>query len=182
MNEDLTASTPPEPTPPTRGGVGPRRALFVSIAGILALVVIAAVFIFVFRGSESDLVGYFEETGLELSTINERTAEGDYDSTGPLLIHLSTVFRNTSETLDTINAPDEVKEAHVELVEALEEEATLLAVLASEDLEAETSEELSTFLAEHEELGVIVRRVTQSCVDLQTVADENEIVVDLGLC
>lgn len=181
MDEDETVLTAPQP-PPTRGGVGPRRALLVSVVGILALLGIVAVFILVFRSTPSDLDEYFEDAGAVLNTVNERTSEGDYGSTGPLLVHLSTVLRNTSETLDGINAPDEVGEAHSALIEALEEEAVLLGSLSSEDLEADTSEELSTFLAEHEELGVIVRRVTQSCSELKTVAEENEIEVELGLC
>ncbi len=179
MNDDSTA-----PAAPSR--LSPRVALLVSIVGIAAVVVIAVALIFAFRDSDSkpssDLERYFDDAGPVLSTVSQRAAEGDDTSTGPLLGHLSTVLRDISETLDTISAPDEVGDAHSALIEALEEEAVVLGDLATEDLGAATAGELAAVLGENDELRVIAGRVTQSCSELQSVADENEIEVELELC
>ncbi len=181
MNEDVAVSTAPQP-PPTRRGLGPRASLLLSLAGIAAVVGLAVGVFFAFRGSDSDLEGYFVETGLLLNSINERTGEGSFSSTGPLLAHMSSVFSDTKDSLEAIEAPDEVAITHADLAAALGDEAVLLGELAAEELGIVTTEELSTFLAEHEELNVVVVRVIQNCSELQTVAEENEIEVELGLC
>lgn len=182
MNQDATASTPAETTPPTRGGLGPRVALLVSLAGIVAVVGVAVGVFFAFRGSESDLEGYFGIVGPVLSTVSDRTGEGSFSSTGPLLSHMGSVFGDTKDLLEAIEAPDQVTIAHADLAAALGDEAVILGELSGEELGIDTAEELSAFLAQHEELSVIVGRVTHSCSELQAVADEKGIEVELGLC
>lgn len=182
MNEDVTASPPPDPLPPTRGGVGPRRALLVSVAGIVAVIGLAVGVFFVFRGSDADLAGYFDETGLLLDSVSERAGEGTFSSTGALLSHMASVFSDTKDSMEAIKAPDEVATTHADLTTALADEAFLFGELAVDELDIGTTEDMSTFLAEHEELSAIVRRVTLSCIDLLRVAEENEIEVQLGLC
>ncbi len=180
MNEDATVSTPAEPTPPTRRGLSRRVAILVSIAGILAVVGLAGGLAFAFRGSDSepisDLEQYFADAGPVLSAVSQRAGDGD---TAPLLADFSIKLRDTSATLDTIEAPDEVGETHSALIEALKEEAVFLESALSEDLEDETSDVL---LSEREELMEILGRVTQLCSDLRSVAEENGIEVELGLC
>ena len=181
MNEDANVSTPAEPTPPSRRALSRRAAILVSIAGILAVVGLAVALSVAFQDSDSeprsDLDRYFDDVEPVLSSVSQRAGDGD---TAPLLAEFSIKLRETSATLDNIEAPDEVGDTHSALIETLEEEAVFLESALSEDLEDQTSDELST--SEREELIVILGRVTQLCSDLRSVAEENGIEVELGLC
>ena len=175
---------PADQQPADRRRTTPWLALLASII-VLAVVIGAAVgAIFIFRGGGPgpDLTEYFDEVEALVNDVSRRTGSGEFSSPRSVLIHLAVVLTETQDSLRSIKPPPEAVESHFDLVTALEDEALALANMADQDIDAQSTDELETFLVEDEELSTIVDRVTAACAELQKLADENEIEVELELC
>jgi len=93
------------------------------------------------------------------------------------------LVRDFMATLEDINAPAEAEDAHREAVAAGREYSEALEDASSQFRDVESDEELeqttTTVFGEQSDFTAADQRFTSSCIGLQTLADENDIDIDL---
>lgn len=90
--------------------------------------------------------------------------------------------RARADDYDRLNPPSQAEEQHNELVGSISDVADLLADLSARTEEVDSQSDLKEMLAEFEKREFVeaAERPGRVCVALQTVADENNVKVDLA--
>jgi hypothetical protein len=90
--------------------------------------------------------------------------------------------RAAASDYDALDPPSEAEEAHADLVDAISEAADRLDDVSARSQEVASQSDLDALLAELEEPELVKAfdRPGRVCAELQTVADENEVEIELG--
>ena len=142
---------------------------------------------------EHSLEQYFDEVDSIIEGLQERTAtldqpsEQDFDSEeeqieafrGAFTTALP-IFRNFVDDLDELNPPAEVAAAHGELVRGFEDLVEAVEGLVDQLADVESASEFSDLLLDPDSgFGSAIGQLAAACLQLQSVANDNDIDVDL---
>lgn len=128
------------------------------------------------------LTAYFQEIAPLVNSIDDRSSEQVIREPNEAFSAWGFVIFQTVNDLQDIDPPGTVAEAHQELISALNDAAAGLARMAAENQDVETLEEAGLLRNEDEELIAAAGRARAACADLEQIADESDIPVDLELC
>ena len=175
---------PAEQQPANRRRTTPWLALLASVIVLAVVIGIAVGAIFIFRGGgpDSDLKEYFESVAALVNDIDDRSGEGFVRAPGDILIQWAIVLRDTATKLDAIEPPPEAADAHAELVAGIDEGGVILANFPDQHSAVATVDEARRLLSEDEGLLAADERASGACAELQKLAEENEIEVEMDLC
>lgn len=133
------------------------------------------------------LAEYFDELEGASGDLDERTASlletletsSDVGELKEAASEYPDVLSDFIEDLDALEAPSEAAAAHQDAIDAGQAFLDLLTGVVDEAEEAETEAELLEVFGS-DELAVASTAFSDTCVALQTIADDNEIDADLG--
>ncbi len=163
------------------------------VAGLLLSTVAAACGGSGGSSGELSLEQYFEQVAAIFAGLEQRTValgqalEQSFDSeeeeievSRDAFITVLPVYRDFGDDLDEMEPPAEVADAHGELVAGLANLADGLEDLIDQFAEVESASEFSALLLDPDsELRSATERFAAACLQLRSVADDNDIDVDL---
>ena len=132
--------------------------------------------------SKAALTEYFQNVAPVVNSIDDRSSEQVVREPNQVFATWGFVVFQTVNDLQDIDPPGDVAEAHQELMNALSDAAVELARLGAENQDVETLEEAALLRNQDEELRAVEGRARTACAELEQIADENDIPVDLELC
>lgn len=185
MRDDAPAEPPPaDQQPAERRQMTPRLALLTSITILAVLIGAAVIAIFIFRGDspDADLTEYFEAVEVLVNDIDDRSGSGTVRSPSDVFIKWAVVLRETAGQLEAIETPPEAADAHAELATALDDAGVILANFPDQHTDVASIEEADELVSADAGILEADGRARTACAELQTLADENEIEVELELC
>ncbi len=95
-------------------------------------------------------------------------------------IAISAVSEDDVSGLERIDPPGSVRETHERLLDAITQEGMVIRDLLDAIADAQSFDEIAAVQAEFDPAGLeAVERVTDACSDLNDIADENDIDVEL---
>ena len=180
MKDDAPADQPPS----SRRQTTPRLALLASITVLVVVIgaAVGAIFIFGGGGPDSDVKEYFEAVETLVNDIDDRNSEGTVRSPSDFFIRRAVVLRETATQLGTLEPPAEAADAHAKLAAALDDAGAILENFPDQHSDVESIEEADKLVSEDEGIIAADLRARGACAELEKLADENEIEVDLELC
>lgn len=152
---------------------------------IIVLAIAAGVsfgLLFLLRDGGSGLNDYFQELAPLINTIDDRSGAQRIEAPNQAFAAWGFVVSQTANDLEDIDPPGTVAEAHQELTSAMADVAAGMLRLSAENANVGTLEEAEQLRNQDEELRAADGRARAACAELEQIAEENDIPVDLELC
>ncbi len=180
---DISSSPRPEQRVQRRGSVAP------GIVAVFALVVAAGVavaLVFFLRdgggGGNAEVEAYFNEVSPVMNDLNDRTDDLEVPTAGDTFLRYAVIFGDTTSKLREITPPEEVADAHGDLIKSMEDATVALTNLSDQYASLTSLDEVERILREDPAfLGTYQSAVT-ACSTLVGIGEDEGVDVHLELC